>query len=86
MELWIYDEKTQKKLGVAKYLTPKNIIAKKELFDMFFDETGNQIKLEYNKKYLYQIYLYSNEYNKINYISASLMEQIVFNSFKFLPF
>jgi hypothetical protein len=73
MELWIFEKinDNMQKIGIAKYLTPTNVISKNELSNLIKDDFNNKIKLKNNKEYFYQVYLYSKEFNSIKYIAIS---------------
>jgi hypothetical protein len=79
-------EKNAQKLGTVKFATPVTSILKKELFEMFFDDNDNRVKLKYNKKYYYKISVYSREYNLIRYISISDPIPVTFPGFKLFDF
>lgn len=84
MDIEIFDANTKQKLGAASFLSPPKEIDKKELFKSFKNEYGDEVKLKYNKKYFYKIFLYSKEVNKIRYISISSEKQLTFSGFSFM--
>ncbi|HPO49945.1 MAG TPA: hypothetical protein PLO89_06425 [Spirochaetota bacterium] len=84
MDIEIFDSNTKQKLGAASFLSPPKEIDKKELFKSFKNEYGDEVKLKYNKKYFYKIFLYSKEVNKVRYISISNERQLTFFGFSFM--
>ena len=83
MEVMIYTdyEGVMQKLGTAKLLLVREELSKKDLLKAFTDDFGNKVKLKNNKRYYYQVYLYSKEFNGLSYISVSEMIPIVFQGF-----
>lgn len=88
MEIWLFSHigANLQKIGVAKYLTPIEIVSKKELKNMVKDDFDNTVKLKYNKEYTYKVYLYSKEFNNIKYVSISDPFPIKFHGFSFFSF
>jgi hypothetical protein len=83
MEIWLFSEKNDQRSGIANFVSPEGNISKKDLFVMFKDDSKNSIKLKYNKKYYYRVYLYSKEINGMKYISISNLLPITFQGFNF---
>lgn len=88
MELWIYSKINDElqKIGTARYNTPVINISKKGLKDSIYDDFGNQVKIKNNKEYYFQVYLYSHEFNGIEYISISDIYPFKIKGFPFLSF
>ena len=87
-EIWLFADtnKNSRKIGTAKYAVPDETIQKKELFELFFDDRDNRVKLKYNKKYYYRISLYSKEINGLKYISISDLIPLTFQGFSLFNF
>jgi len=84
MELKLFSkiEDSLQNIGKVEILNVTNELVKKELIDMFLDDFGNKIKIKYNEKYYYQIYLYSKTFNNLSYISISDYAPLVFQGFR----
>jgi len=86
MEIWFYAEDNYQKIGSVKYLSGVENISKKELFTLVKDDFGNIVKLKFNKKYFYKVYLQSKDVEGIRYISISSFKEIKFQGFSLLGF
>lgn len=88
MEIHLYGDVngTNKKLGIATFYSPLEVIPKKELMKMVNDEFGNRVKLKYNRDYQYELYLYSKRYNDLDYVSISKRYKLTFQGFGFFMF
>lgn len=84
MELKLFSkiEDSLQNIGKVEILNVTNELIKKELINMFLDDFGNKIKIKYNEKYYYQIYLYSKVFNDISYISISDYAPLIFQGFR----
>jgi len=84
MEIKLFSkiEDSLQNVGKVEILNITNELIKKELVNMFLDDFGNKIKIKYNEKYYYQIYLYSKVFNDISYISISGYAPLIFQGFK----
>jgi hypothetical protein len=87
-EIWLFEDnaRNSRKLGSAKFEAAATSLPKKELFESFFDDSDNRVKLKYNKKYYYRIYLYSKEINGLKYISISDPISVTFQGFSLFGF
>lgn len=84
MELKLFSkiEGSLQNVGKVEILNITGELIKKELINMFLDDFGNKIKIKYNEKYYYQIYLYSKVFNDISYISISDYSPLIFQGFR----
>jgi len=88
MEIWLFKKTDIKsgRIGLVKYDKPVDFIIKKDFKNLIVDNEGKNIRLESNQDYYYKIYLYSNEYNNIKYISISDTYILKYKELKYFIF
>lgn len=84
MEIWLFIEQNGKmnQLGIATYYSSFSNISKKDLFNNCYDKS-EKVKLSYNKKYFFKVYIYAENSDDISYISVSDLNEIKFSGFSF---